>query len=75
MAENNLGSDLIVIARRECGCCKMCDGIQGLFEVLYFSFELISVCVAALKGRLSAKKLHYSHGFVINVGVQRTRRA
>lgn len=40
-----------------------------------FPFELISVCVAALKARLSAKKLHYSHGFDINVGVQRTRRA
>lgn len=57
LAAGNLGCDLIVIARRECGQCRMCDGILGLFEVLYFPFELICVCA-----RLSAKKLHCSHG-------------
>lgn len=57
LAASNLGSDLIVIARGECGECKTRGAILGLFEVLYFPFELICVCA-----RLSANKLHCSHG-------------
>lgn len=67
LAESNLGCDLIVIARRECRHCKMCDGVLGLFEVVCFSFVLISARVAATGRRKRGGLLGLKYFIVCNV--------